>query len=204
MLGSAALDQVVKLARSQLASGAGHDEVLDLLRQRGLHKVDCIRVIHVAMGLSHGEAKRLVHHSPVWADRREVDEAVEETVWRALFISALVGEGQITAPADEMAEFHERQEQARTQLDRVAAGLPDEALTRYRESMAENLLGQAFAALVAAGQQHGATDQCWHALAEVAETLCLDELLGDDEPTSDADDYVQAAYAVRQLTDPPS
>lgn len=136
----------------------------------------------------------------MWTDRREGDEAAEEMFWRALFIIALVGEGQLTAPAEEVAECHERQQRARTQLHQVAAGMPDEALTRYRESMAENLLGRAFAALVAAGRQHGATDQYWHALAAVAETLCLNELLGDDEPGVAADDYVRAAYAVRQRT----
>lgn len=76
-------------------------------------------------------------------------EAVEEMFWRALFISALLGEAKVTAPAEDLAECHERQQQARTQLHQVAAGLPEEVLTRYRESMAENLLGRAFAALVA-------------------------------------------------------
>ncbi|RAS70689.1 hypothetical protein C8D87_101990 [Lentzea atacamensis] len=123
--------------------------MIGLLRQRGLRKIDCIRVVQVAIGLSHGEAKRLVHHSPVWADRREADEAVEEMFWRALFISALVGEAEVTAPAEDVAECHERQQRARTQLHQAAAGLPDELLTRYRESMAENLHGRAFAAPVA-------------------------------------------------------
>ncbi|PWK81112.1 hypothetical protein C8D88_11921 [Lentzea atacamensis] len=177
--------------------------MIGLLRQRGLRKIDCIRVVQAAIGLSHGEAKRLVHHSPVWADRREADEAVEEMFWRALFISALVGEAEVTAPAEDVTECHERQQRARTQLHQAAAGLPDELLTRYRESMAENLLGRAFAALVAVGQQHGATEQCWHALAAVAETLCLNELLGEDEPGADAGDFLQAAYAVRQLAGPP-
>lgn len=42
VLTSSALEQVVKLARSRLAAGAGHDEVLGLLRQRGIDKIDCI------------------------------------------------------------------------------------------------------------------------------------------------------------------
>jgi hypothetical protein len=202
MLDSSAHDQFVGLARARLAAGSGHDDVLGEFRQQGLHKIDCINVIQEATGLSHAEAKRLVHYSPVWADRRDGDEYVEELFWRALFIDCLVGRGQVNQPDDWAAECRERQQRARTQLQDLATDLPDEVSIRYRECMAQNLLGRAFAALVDAGQHHSVTDQYWTGLAAVAETLCLNELLGENEPAADADDFVHAAHLIRRLTTP--
>jgi hypothetical protein len=196
---SAERDRFVELVRARLASGAGYDEVLGLLRQHGLHKGECIIVMHAATGLKGSTVKMLVHRSPVWADRRALDEAVEDMVFRVFFIASVVGEGHITGPAEDVAECRERQQRARTQMRDIAADLPDEALTRYHEFMAENLFGRAFAALVTVEQQRGAGDPSWRALAAVAETLCLNELLDDEEPGPRADDYVQAAYVVRRL-----
>ncbi len=85
VLDAPALDQFVELARTRLAAGATHDELLGELRRDGLEKIDCIRVVHAAAGASFGDAKLLVHHSPVWADRREGDEYLEDSFWRATF-----------------------------------------------------------------------------------------------------------------------
>lgn len=75
-----------------------------------------MKVLRDATGLSLGEVKRLVHESPVWDDRRAGDEAVQESFLRAMFVLCVLGEADITAPAED-----------------VAAGLPAEALHRYHE-----------------------------------------------------------------------
>ncbi|MEV4313525.1 hypothetical protein [Actinocrispum sp. NPDC049592] len=200
MMDSSTHARFAELVRAELASGAGFDDVLGLLRQRGLRKGESMMVMAAAMDPKPTALKSMVHLSPVWADHREGDEAAEEMLFRALFVMCVMGEGEISAPAEDAAECEERRQRARTQLRDVAAGLPDETLNRYHELMAKGLLGQAFAALVAVGHQHGADDVVWCALAEVAETLCLNELLGDDEPVAGADDSVRAAYIVRQFT----
>lgn len=133
MIDSAAHDHLVELARAWLTAGRSHDDVLGEFREQGLHKIDCIQVIQETTGMSHGEAKRLVHHSPVWADRRDGDEYVEDLFWRVLFIECLIGRGQVNEPDELAAECRERQQQATAQLQDLAAGLPDEALARYRE-----------------------------------------------------------------------
>ncbi len=69
--------------------------------------------------------------------------------------------------------------------------------------MADNQLGAAFAALVAAGRCHSVSHRFWQEMAAVAETLCLNELLDDVEPTADETDYVYAAHVVRRLANAP-
>jgi hypothetical protein len=200
-------EQLVEIARTRLAAGAGDDEVLGLLRQRGLGKRDCVLVIRAATGMTINEARQLVHDSPVWADHREADERIEEALWRALFIMCVLDGGQIDGPdeseePEEAAECRERRQRAAAQLRAVAAGLPDEALTGYRKAVAGDRLGQAFAALVAAGERHEKPDRFWLALWEAARTLCLDELLDEppdgNEPADDALPEITAAWAVRR------
>lgn len=195
MLDSATLDRFVELTRARLADGSNYDELLDDFRRHGLEKIDCVRVLAEAGGLSLGQAKVLVHDSPAWADRRAADEHVEDMFFRVMFIECLVGNGQVDEPDSLAAEYRERQLRASSLLHDLSAGLAGDVLVRCRAFMAENLLGRAFAALVDAG--HGLSEQYWAGLAEVADTLCLNELLGDGEPDADADDFVRAAYVVR-------
>lgn len=200
MLEPSAREELVELARSQLAAGAGHDDVLGEFRFRGLDKIDCVRLIAEATGLDPGEAKLLVHVSPVWADRRAVDEQVEEAFFHGLFVVALVDGGQVNEPDSGVVEFRERRERAGAQLREIAADVPDDMLAGYQELVAENLLGRAFATLVEAGERLERSGEYWAALAAVAETLCLNEFLGEREPAADDPDYVHAAYAVRRRT----
>jgi hypothetical protein len=153
-----------------LAGGRSMEEILDLLRHRGLTKLDCVLVVHGATGASMGQAKRVVHNSPTWADRREQDEQTEDAFLRALFIDCVLGGGHIDQPAELAAECCERQLQAATWLQAAAAGLPSAALADYRQAMVANRLGQAFVALVAAGQQRAVPGGYWQRLAEAART----------------------------------
>jgi hypothetical protein len=198
MLDPSARDEFVELARARLAAGSPYDDVLDWLRQSGLEKFDSILIIEET-GMPYGEAKLLVHDSPVWADRRESDDRLEEQLWRALFVLSLNSGGHVDDPPEWAAECAERQRLAGAQLRAVAAGLPDADLGPYHECMTHGQVGDAFAALVTvAGRQPGVPDGCWHALAEVAETLCLAELLTEDEPAIDEADYIYAAHVVRR------
>jgi hypothetical protein len=202
VLDSSAQDQFVQLTRGWLAAGTGQDEVLDRLRQRGLDKIDCVDVFRAATGMSVGQAKRVVHDSLTWADRREADEYVEDVFWRAAFIECVLGGGQVSEPAEWATECRERQQRAAAHLREVAAALPDEALTGYREAMAGNRLGRSFVALVAAAQQRGMPDRSWSGLAAAADSLCLNELVDNGQPAGDDMDEVRAARLVRQRTSP--
>lgn len=183
-------DRFVELTRARLAAGVGLDDVLGELRRHDLSKIDSIRVVRDATGMALAEAKRLVHNSPAWADRRSLDEQVENTFLRALFVDCLVGNGQVNEPDERAAEYRERQRRATAHLRNVAANLPEDALAGYRRFMADNLLGRAFAALVDAGRGHSVPAEYWTELSTVADTLCLDELPDDDA-------LAQAARLVR-------
>ncbi|WP_330271362.1 hypothetical protein OG205_30125 [Lentzea sp. NBC_00516] len=190
------------LVRSRLADGTGHDRVLALLRQHGAHKVASMRIMADATGMGLGKAKVLVHLSPVWDDRRASDEAFHEWLFRGMFVLAVLGEAEINAPAEDVAECEERRQRAEPQLRDVAAGLPEDALPRFHELMAEGLLGRAFAELVAVVREQGA--QCWAELAAVADTLLLTD---EEEPAGESEgreDWAFAAFEVHRRARYPS
>jgi hypothetical protein len=190
----------VEQARAGLDRGAGMDEVLDDLRRAGLDKIDSVAVLHRAAGVTLVEAKALVHDSQVWADRRDGDAYVEKVFWRSLFILCVVGSGQVNEPPELAAECRSRQHRATAHMQQIAAGLPPDAVVGYRQHLVAGRFGQAFADLVAAGRQVRVPDGFWPALAVVSDTLCLTELLGEQPPLADDDDYIHAAYLVRQHT----
>lgn len=70
--------------KRMLDIGTPIDEVLVYLRSQGCTKVDCMWALEDYAGLSHGEAKRAVHESNAWADRREPDEALHDHIERDL------------------------------------------------------------------------------------------------------------------------
>jgi hypothetical protein len=180
----------------RVSDASTHDELLRALRAQGRSKLDSIRLLRAETGLSLADAKRVVLDSPVWADQR----AGVDSFRRVLFIECVVNGIPIDEPPDRAAECRERQQRAAALLRDLAEGMPDGDAAQYRESMARNAFGDAFAALVAAGRQHDLPDRYWHALADIARTLCLDELLGDDAPAPEDDDFVHAAYEVRRRT----
>ena len=201
MIDPSARGPYVELTRAWLASGAREDEVLGRLRQRGLGKIDCIAVLHAATGMSLNDAKRAVHYSPAWADRREQDDALGVSLLRAGFIECVLGGGTVDEPPELVAEWRDRQNRGGTQLRAAAAGLPEEALAGFHEAMADNELGAAFVALVTVGQQRDLPDLYWDLLASAAEALCLYELMdllgAGERPGDDAWADVEAARFVR-------
>ncbi|MEV6243912.1 hypothetical protein [Lentzea sp. NPDC051838] len=177
------------------------DEMLADLRQRGLSKIASINALREA-GFGLGEAKRIVHESPVWADRRAGDDASQEWFLRSMFVLAVLGEADVVGgDGVEMAECHDRRQCGRSHLLAAAIGLPGEALHQFRELMDEGLLGRAFTELVAAARNHDARGSCWQGLAAAAGQLLLFEDLPEDEP-ADRQDWVWAAWEVRRRTRP--
>jgi hypothetical protein len=79
MLDPADRERFTDLARTSLAAGATVDDVIAELRRQGLHKIYCIPILHFATGMPLGDAKKLVHFSPAWADRREATNASQRS-----------------------------------------------------------------------------------------------------------------------------
>jgi len=70
-------DRLVTVCRKMHEEGTDTEEILRFLRESKCSKGASLGVMHRALGLRPNEAKRLVHLSRTWADRRESDEKVE-------------------------------------------------------------------------------------------------------------------------------
>jgi ribosomal protein L7/L12 len=66
-----------------LQTGTSEEQVIAHLRQLGLDKIDSIKALRTAMGISLGKAKEKVHLSKAWADCREADDALHEAMFAA-------------------------------------------------------------------------------------------------------------------------
>ena len=73
-------------ARTQtiLQSSIGFEEAIAFLRLQGESKIDTIRMLVVTANLGLGEAKRIVHLSPAWHDRRAHDDAFHDSLVQAV------------------------------------------------------------------------------------------------------------------------
>jgi ribosomal protein L7/L12 len=65
-------------ASKHLQVGGSLEALLFELRRRGADKIDSIKVIKSAMGLSMPQAKSLVDRSETWSDRYAQDKAFHE------------------------------------------------------------------------------------------------------------------------------
>ena len=80
------IGEVTERASAMWDDGARWDEILGTLRDEGYSKVECIRATVEILRLPLADAKRVVHDSRAWADRREDDDRfheVMETEFRA-------------------------------------------------------------------------------------------------------------------------
>jgi hypothetical protein len=68
------IGQATERATALWDEGARWDEILETLRAEGFSKVDCIRATVEILRLPLADAKRIVHDSRAWADRRKNDE----------------------------------------------------------------------------------------------------------------------------------
>lgn len=70
--------EVTDRATAMWEEGAPWDVILQSLRVEGFSKVDCIRATVELLRLPLADAKRLVHESRAWADRREADDQLQD------------------------------------------------------------------------------------------------------------------------------
>jgi ribosomal protein L7/L12 len=71
-------------AEKLINSGADHELVLGFLRQRGFNKLDSIKVLVSATGISLGDAKNIVHDSRAWQDSFARDEEFHASLLKAV------------------------------------------------------------------------------------------------------------------------
>jgi len=67
-------DDLMNACREMVSRGVGVEDIVATLRQRGLSKVQTIKVLFDLRLADAYDAKKLVHDSPAWADVRERDE----------------------------------------------------------------------------------------------------------------------------------
>ncbi|HZG53531.1 MAG TPA: hypothetical protein VEZ40_15470 [Pyrinomonadaceae bacterium] len=67
--------------REMLSGQDGIEAVLFFLRGRGYFKTDAIKALMALTGCGLKEAKRTVHFSQTWRDRRKADEELESMFW---------------------------------------------------------------------------------------------------------------------------
>jgi hypothetical protein len=75
------------LSRKSGPEGSRWDAILENLRAEGFSKIDCIRATVEVLRLPLADAKRLVHESRAWADRRDQDDQ-----WHDALIAELEAE----------------------------------------------------------------------------------------------------------------
>ena len=71
-------DLYSKQLRRKLADGKVLDQALSELRSEGASILQCIVAVQKVQNCGLGDAKRLVHFSPAWADMREANEKFHE------------------------------------------------------------------------------------------------------------------------------
>ncbi len=72
------IGHVTERATAMWDDGARWDEILETLRAEGFSKVESIRATVEILRLPLADAKRLVHESRAWADRRAEDDRLHE------------------------------------------------------------------------------------------------------------------------------
>jgi hypothetical protein len=71
-------------AKRLISSGADHEIVLGFLRERGFNKLDSIKALINATGMSLNDAKSIVHHSRAWQDTFARDEEFHASLLKAV------------------------------------------------------------------------------------------------------------------------
>lgn len=84
------IGQATERATALWGEGARWDEILESLRADGFSKGDCVGATVEILRLPLADAKRIVHESRAWADRREDDEQFHETL-EATFRAEVAG-----------------------------------------------------------------------------------------------------------------
>ena len=67
-----------EVCRGQQRDGATTEDLIAWLRSEGCSKVDTIQVLAHVLGTTFTALKEVVHTSPTWADRREIDDDLHD------------------------------------------------------------------------------------------------------------------------------
>lgn len=86
------VSDVVERGSTMWNDGARWDAILDALRNEGFSKMDCIRASVEVLRLPLADAKRVVHESRAWADRREDDDRFHDALIAELQAEASTGQ----------------------------------------------------------------------------------------------------------------
>lgn len=71
-------------SRAMIVAGNGtEEELIAYLRAEGCGKIDSIAVLREVLNIDLGEAKRLVHCSPTWADTQQRDDEFHDRLIEA-------------------------------------------------------------------------------------------------------------------------
>lgn len=74
----------VERFRSMTATNLSREQVIQQMRLSGLSVVQSMKLFQKLYGVSHAEAKTVVHFSPTWADRRESHETLHDIACEAI------------------------------------------------------------------------------------------------------------------------
>lgn len=61
-------------------NGLDPEATIAVLREAGASPITAIRLVAETFGVGIGEAKRMLHDSPAWADVREAQEAMWDSI----------------------------------------------------------------------------------------------------------------------------
>lgn len=76
--------KLISECEALIAQGRNEEEVITFLRDQGCSKLESIAVLKSAMGVDLNHAKRLVHFSQAWKDKRDEHDKFHEDLETAL------------------------------------------------------------------------------------------------------------------------
>ena len=91
-------EELVSRFRQMVEGGTPQHETIAEMRLAGLHKIHSIKLISLFYGISIGDAKRAVHLSDTWSDRRASDDAFHDSCFEA---AKQLGFEEVTEPVRE-------------------------------------------------------------------------------------------------------
>lgn len=83
--------RVIKTARERLVAGGDLEEVLRFLRANGFSVIDSIKATMEVTGASLAAAKKKVHRSEAWRDRRGTHDEFHRTLVEDVEADVLAG-----------------------------------------------------------------------------------------------------------------
>jgi hypothetical protein len=89
------LEHAREVGRTLLDQGAGVEELLQAFRRRELGILDSIRLVRDLLGISLGEAKKVVHLSQTWADLRAANDSFHDQLLSSVKEIATQSRGSI-------------------------------------------------------------------------------------------------------------